>query len=127
MQSWRSFASFNGRSKFSTWLYRVALNTALVRRRREAGKRAVASATGTSVDVAVVGRSDDDSDVALLQQCIQELPALNRAIILLHLERRTYEEIAEITGLSRANVSVRLVRIKDELRQLLLAKGYHEG
>ena len=52
---------------------------------------------------------------------------MNRAIVLLYLEQRAYEEIAEITGLSRANISVRLVRIKDELRQLLLAKGYHEG
>jgi RNA polymerase sigma-70 factor (ECF subfamily) len=127
MQSWRSFASFNGRSQFSTWLYRVALNTALLRRRREAGKLAIASETGMSVDIAMDDRSERDSEVASLQQCIQELPALNRAIILLHLERRSYAEIAEITGLSRANVSVRLVRIKDELRQLLQVKGYHEG
>jgi len=127
MQSWRSFASFNGQSRFSTWLYRVALNTALSRRRNAPGKREVASQTGTNVDVAVDERSDSDSDVELLHECIQELPTLNRAIVLLYLERRTYKEIAEITGLSRANVSVRLVRIKDELRRLLLAKGYIEG
>ena len=127
MQSWRSFASFNGQSKFSTWLYRVALNTALSRRRNAPSKREVASQTATSVDLAVDECSDSDSDVELLHQCIQELPMLNRAIILLYLEQHTYEEIAEITGLSRANISVRLVRIKDELRQLLLAKGYHEG
>jgi RNA polymerase sigma-70 factor (ECF subfamily) len=129
MQSWRSFPSFNGRSEFSTWLYRVALNTALLHRRREAAKRDVAPKTGAgaSVDIAMDDRSEHESEVALLQQCIQELPALNRAIILLHLERRSYAEIAEITGLSRANVSVRLVRIKDELRQLLLAKGHQEG
>lgn len=127
LQSWRSFASFNGRSKFSTWLYRVALNTALLRRRREAGKRKAVSRTGASMDIAVDERTNSDLDVALLQQSIQELPALNRAIILLHLDRRTYEEIAEITGLSRANVSVRLVRIRKELRQRLLEKGYCEG
>lgn len=127
MQSWRSFASFNGQSKFSTWLYRVALNTALRRRRNTPGNREVASQTATSLDIAVHERSDSDSDVELLHQCIRELPSLNRAIILLYLEQHTYEEIAEITGLSRANISVRLVRIKDELRQLLLAKGHHEG
>ena len=127
MQSWRSFASFNGQSKFSTWLYRVALNTALSRRRNAPGTREIASQTGTSLDIAVEECSDSDSDVELLHQCIQELPMLNRAIILLYLEQRTYEEIAEITGLSRTNISVRLVRIKDELRQLLLSKGYHEG
>ena len=127
MQSWRSFASFNGQSKFSTWLYRVALNTALSRRRKAPGKRELASETGASTDIAVDERPTADSDVELLHQCIQELPKLNRAIILLYLEQRSYEEMAEITGLSRANISVRLVRVKDQLRQLLLAKGYGEG
>jgi RNA polymerase sigma-70 factor (ECF subfamily) len=108
-------------------LYRIALNTALTRRRKAPGKREVASQTGTSVDIAVDERSDSDSDIELLHQCIRELSTLNRAIVLLYLEQRTYEEIAEITGLSPANISVRLVRIKEELRQLLLAKGYHEG
>jgi len=127
LQSWRSFASFNGQSKFLTWLYRVALNTALLHRRRRAGKRALAVQSCAGVDIVVNERPGRDSDVALLHQCIQELPDVNRAIILLHLERRTYEEIAEITGLSQANVSVRLVRIKKDLRQRMLEKGYCEG
>ncbi len=127
LQSWRSFASFNGQAKFSTWLYRVALNTALLRRRRSAGQPAIRFQAEGDMDGAVEDRSEGDMDVALLQRCIQELPALNRAIVLLYLEQRPYEEIAEITGLSRSNISVRLVRIKDELRQLLLAKGYREG
>lgn len=127
LQSWRSFASFNGRSKFSTWLYRVALNTALLRRRREPGKLAITCDLENSVDVAVAqDRSEEGAEIALLHRCIQELSPLNRAIILFHLEKRTYEEIAEITGLSRSAVSVRLVRIKKELRKLLIAKGYHE-
>ena len=126
LQSWRSFASFSGQSRFSTWLYRVALNTALLRRRRESNKREVTLDRGTGADLAVDEDSKFDVDVELLHQCIRELPALNRAIILLHLERHTYEEIADITGLSRTNVSVRLVRIKDKLRQLLLAKRYRE-
>ena len=127
MQSWRSFASFNGRSKFSTWLYRVALNTALVRRRKAAARRNVACEARADVDVAVDDRAGRDPDVELLYRCIQELPELNRAIVLLHLEQHTYEEIAEITGLSRVNVSVRLVRIKNKLRELLLAREYREG
>ena len=79
------------------------------------------------MDVALDERCDSDADVEMLYQCIQELSTLNRAIVLLYLEQRTYEEIAEITGLSRTNISVRLVRIKAELRGLLIAKGYHEG
>ena len=61
--------------------------------------------------------------VALLRACIQELPSLDRAIVLLHLEERSYDEISEITGLSRSNVSVRLVRLKERLRHALEAKG----
>jgi RNA polymerase sigma-70 factor (ECF subfamily) len=127
MQGWRSYGSFNGRSKFSTWLYRVALNTALHRRRKDSARREVGSESGANVDVAVDQRGEADPEVELLYECIQELPSLNRAIVVLHLERHTYDEIAEITGLSRANVSVRLVRIKQKLRKLLLAKGYREG
>jgi RNA polymerase sigma-70 factor (ECF subfamily) len=127
LQSWRSFASFNGRSKFSTWLYRVALNTALVRRRKAAARREVACEPGANVDVAIDDSGARDPDVELLYRCIQELPELNRAIVLLHLEQHSYEEIAEITGLSRSNVSVRLVRIREKLRELLLARGYREG
>jgi RNA polymerase sigma-70 factor (ECF subfamily) len=126
MQSWRSFASFNGKCKFSTWLYRVALNTALLRRRKDSARRRVAVESGENLDFAVDQRSERDPDVELLYRSIQELPPLNRAIVLLHLERHTYEEIAEITGLTRANISVRLVRIKQKLRELLLAKGYQE-
>jgi RNA polymerase sigma-70 factor (ECF subfamily) len=124
MQSWKSFASFNGKSKFSTWLYRVALNTALLRTRKAAGKRGGNSVAGLEADVATEKRSDAADDTELLYDCIQELPTLNRAIILLHLEQHTYDEIAQITGLSRSNISVRLVRIKDRLRQMLHARGY---
>ena len=127
LQSWRSFASFNGQSKFSTWLYRVALNSALSRRRKTAGKWEIASLSATSTEIAVQEPPDSDADAQLLHQCIRELSKLNRAIVLLYLEQHTYEEMAEITGLTRANISVRLVRIKDQLRQLLLAKGYQEG
>jgi RNA polymerase sigma-70 factor (ECF subfamily) len=126
MQSWKSFGSFNGQSRFSTWLYRVALNTALHRRRRESGHHKAASGLVGDAELAIDTHSDRDSDVELLYQCIQELPSLNRAIVLLYLERHTYDEIAEITGLTRANISVRLVRIKAKLRELLVAKGYQE-
>ena len=79
------------------------------------------------MDIAVYKRPDFDPDVELLHECIRKLPTLNRAIILLYLDQHTYEEIAEITGFSRGNISVRLVRIKDKLRQILSAKEYREG
>jgi len=126
LQAWRSFGSFKGHSKFSTWLYRVALNTALMKSRKDARRRDSIAPSGQTPDVAV---EDDDAtraDVELLNQCIHELPDVDRAIIVLHLEQHDYDEISEITGLSRGNVSVRLVRIKKKLRELLVARGYRE-
>ena len=65
----------------------------------------------------------DDEGVRFLYRCIQELPALDRAIVLLHLEEWSNEEIAHILGLNPGNVSVRLTRLKGRLRQSLEAKG----
>lgn len=127
LQTWRSFGSYNGQAKFSTWLYRVALNTALVYRRKDSRRRDLPTASGETAETTAFEESRPQADVEMLYGCIQELPELDRAIILLHLEQHAYQEIADITGLSRGNVSVRLVRIKARLRQLLIAKGYHEG
>lgn len=125
MQAWRSFDSFNGRSKFSTWLYRVALNTALLKKRRDAAWRKRV-AVGDPPEAAIEADCDRIDDMELLYGCIQELSKVDRAIIFLHLEHHSYDEIAEITGLSRSNVSVRIVRIKKKLRELLIARGGRE-
>jgi RNA polymerase sigma-70 factor (ECF subfamily) len=121
MQLWRSFPSFRGEAAFSTWMYRVAVNTALLRRRRS---RARAREAGDPEALAAVaaGPDPESPDVASLYRCIRELPSLDRAIVLLHLEGQGYEEIAGTTGLSRGNVGVRLVRIKGRLRECLAGK-----
>jgi RNA polymerase sigma-70 factor (ECF subfamily) len=123
LQLWRSYPSFRKDSAFSTWMYRVALNTALMQSRKE--KRESRSLPIDDVPASEVPREEheDDEGVRLLYECIQELPALDRAIVLLHLEERTGEEIADIIGVSRGNVGVRLVRLKERLRRALEAKG----
>lgn len=118
MQLWRAFPSFRGESAFSTWMYRVALNTALLRR-RSARARKQEAADPEALAAIAVEPNQPDPDVRRLYRCIRELPPLNRAIVLLHLEGHSYEEIAKTTGLSRGSVSVRLVRIKDRLRECL--------
>jgi len=122
LELWRSFPSFRGEAKVSTWMYRVALNVALLRRRR-AGVRAEVELEPEPQDTTAVDEHDDEG-VRLLYACIRELPAVDRAIVLLHLEKHTYEEIAALTGLTRSNVSVRLVRLKARLRERLVARGY---
>jgi len=123
LQLWRSFASFRGQSNFTTWMYRVALNTALLQRRK-ASRRPDLSRGGEAeiASLPVVAATPSDG-VELLRACIRELPTLDRAIVLLHLEEHSYDEIAEITGLSRGNISVRLVRLKERLRRALEEKG----
>jgi len=123
LQLWRSFATFRGQSSFATWAYRVALNAALLFRRKAARCPDLSQGGEEEIDSLSVEAAPPEEGVEMLRQCIRELPALDRAIVLLHLEDRSYDEIAEITGLSRSNVSVRLVRLKEHLRCALKARG----
>jgi RNA polymerase sigma-70 factor (ECF subfamily) len=125
MQLWRSYGSFRGESRFSTWMYRVALNTALMARRWRRRR----SDTGPlpMTEPATAEASQSGRDVERLHRCIRELRELDRAVILLYLEQHTYEEIAELTGLTRGNVSVRIVRIKVRLRECLVFPGRERG
>lgn len=138
VQLWRAYPSFRGDSSFATWAYRVALNTALFRRRSAAARPREKSSTEVGEIAATSpgpeGREGRDGpgalevreDVRLLHECIRELRELDRAIVLLHLEGRPHAEIASVTGLSTGNVDVRVHRIKRTLRERLLARGYVE-
>ena len=126
LQAWRSFGSFRGEAAFSTWLYRVALNTALMRGRKAAQGHEQPLEWQDEELLAAPRAGEGDVDLERLEHCIRRLPSLERAIVLLALERRSYDEIAEITGLSSGNIGVRLVRIKEKLRQRLIALGREE-
>ena len=125
MQLWRSFPSFLGGSQFSTWMYRVALNTALLARRRQRSRPQWGSLPEPGL--AAPDPTGADLDVEQLQRCIRRLPKLDRAVILLYLEQYKYEEIAELTGLSRQAVGVRIVRIKKRLRECLVKPDRERG
>jgi RNA polymerase sigma factor (sigma-70 family) len=123
LQLWRSYPSFHGKSSFSTWMYRVALNTALMAGRAEARRPHLRGGREMVLRNLSGPTQLPNEDVVLLRECIHELPSLDRAIVLLHLEGNSYNEISEITGLSRSNVSVRLVRLKQRLRRALEERG----
>ncbi len=119
-QLWKSFDSFRNKSKVSTWLYRVAMNTALTRIRSK--KR-----TGHSVPIEKIVLQQTDSYDAhwetrlqLLYQQIHRLNVLEKGLMLLLLEGKKYDEIAEITGLSPSNVGTRISRIKQKLKSRLI-------
>ena len=115
-QLWSSFPGFKGQSKFSTWMYKVCLNTAMTFRRKY--RRNEELLLNKHYQIADQP-SDSEEDIVLLLHAISTLSALNKAIILLYLEELSYDEIAGITGLSKSNVSVKLVRIKRELELIL--------
>ncbi|MEO8234597.1 MAG: sigma-70 family RNA polymerase sigma factor [Flavobacterium sp.] len=113
-QLWHSFSTFNGNSKFSTWMYRVCINTALTYNRKNR-KKIVITVPNIPDTIEVLDNDSLEESIVILMHCISKLTKLNKAIILLFFENLTYEEIASITGLSKSNVSVRLVRIKREI------------
>jgi len=121
-QLWRSYPSFNGHAKFSTWMYSVCLNTALsnVRKRNKEPNEILRD---EHLEIAEKPTGEEEN-IDLLFQAISGLAPLNKAIILLYLEDMSYDEIATITGMSKANVSVRLVRIKNELETKIKGKLY---
>ena len=126
LQLWQAWPTFRGHCAFSTWMYRVALNTALMHRRKCKVRPEDYADSFSSFEMFEAEPPRDNEDVRVLYACIRELPTLDRAIILLYLEQYSYDEITEMTGLSKSNISVRIVRIKSKLRDLLYARGYRE-
>lgn len=113
---WKGFGSFEGRSNARTWVYRVALNTCITadRKKKRRGK-----SVPLTMDVNLFEDSDSDSrQVQMLRQRISRLQPFDRAIVLLWLENMSYEEIGQVVGISTKNVSVRLYRIKEQLKNM---------
>ncbi len=112
---WRGFDGFERRSDIRTWIYRVALNTCISYDR----KRKRMPTTTLSMDINLFeDRDPDTQQVDLLHQRILKLKPFDRAIVLLWLENISYEEIGQIVGISTKNVSVRLFRIKEQLKKM---------
>ena len=112
---WKGIGKFRNDSEISTWVYRVSLNTCISADRK---KRKMPT---TRLDMNIDLFDDDDTDsrqIQVLRQRIQRLQPLDRAIVLLWLESLSYQEIADIVGLTHKNISVRLTRIRLQLKQM---------
>ena len=113
---WRGFESFRGESKVSSWIYRVALNTCISAERKKSRRTDTARLT---MDINLFSDTDEESRQAqMLRRRISKLGVFDRAIILLWLENLSYEEIGAIVGITANNVSVRLVRIREQLKNM---------
>ena len=113
---WKGFPKFEGRSSMRTWVWRIALNTCISIDRK---KRRRKDSLPLKMDIDLYNDSDNDTrQIQLLHERINRLGVFDRAIILLWLENMSYEEIGAIVGISEKNVSVRLVRIREQLKNM---------
>ena len=113
---WKGFEGFEHRSDIKTWIYRVALNTCISIDRK---KKRRSSEVRLTMDINLFKDSDEDTkQVDMLHKRISKLQPFDRAIVLLWLENLSYEEIGQIVGISTKNVSVRLFRIREQLKQM---------
>lgn len=113
---WNSYPKFRGESKISTWIYKVSLNTCITFIRK---KKRKPSTTPLSIDVTLFEDSEaNKQEIEELYKLINRLEKMEKTLILLWLEEKNYDEIADITGLTRSNVAVKLMRIKNKLKEL---------
>ena len=112
---WKGFPKFRNECQPETWIYRVSMNTCISADRK---KKRQAHQVELSIDSRLFERQDSESrQVKVLYDRIHRLNLLDRAIVLLWLENLPYEEIGQIVGLSAKNISVRLVRIREQLKK----------
>ncbi|CAM4124666.1 RNA polymerase sigma factor [Gillisia limnaea] len=121
-QLWKSFDSFNEQAKLSTWMYRVALNTAIFNLKQT--KRRIQT---TSIDFRTEQPSEEidkteEERINLLYEHIQMLNLLEKGIILLYLEGKSHEEIASIVGISISNVGTKISRIREKIKSQIIKK-----
>lgn len=117
-QLWRSFDRYDERLRFSTWMYRIALNVAISFYRGEARRsRNTVPAEESLLELAAGGEPEPDENLRLLRGFIEQLDELDRALILLYLDGNRHDAIAEILGISETNVGTKISRIKARLRR----------
>lgn len=117
IQLWKAYPRFERRSKFSTWLYRVALNTAItgLRMKKDFIESREPGQLPEHIPDENAGREEE---LKQLHKAIEQLNQVEKAIVMLYMEDRSYEEMEEILGLSTGNLRVKMNRIKEKLRQL---------
>lgn len=119
LQVWKSFPYFRRESEISTWLYKIALNTAISNFKKDSKKPQKTSLTQSELEIPDMSSTDDKEKRKSMHLAIDKLSEIEKAIILLYLDERSYEEISTIIGVSVSNVGVRLNRIKNKLSKLI--------
>ncbi len=119
LQLWKSFDNYNEQFKYSTWIYRIALNVAISYYRKEKRRKEISNPYSEGLfKLADFQESRDiEGNTLFLQQFIADLKELDKAIMLLYLEEKSHKEISEIMGITETNVATKIGRIKTILKQ----------
>jgi RNA polymerase sigma factor (sigma-70 family) len=117
VQLWRSFDRFDERYRFSTWMYRIALNVAISFYRRESTRTRYVISDEQHLLQATDETETQPEEIRLLYQFIEGLDPLNKALVLLYLDGNSYQEIAEVLGISETNIATKISRLKKTMKQ----------
>ncbi|GAB4234603.1 MAG: RNA polymerase sigma factor [Ekhidna sp.] len=118
-QLWKSYKSFKGDSKITTWLYKVALNTAMVNLKKRKKRKNTNSIDDQVLEIAAHDNSIESEKVEFLTRSIKKLNEIERTIMVCYLEGKSHDEISQIVGFNKSNVGTRIGRIKNKLREQL--------
>ncbi|KUG12898.1 RNA polymerase subunit sigma-70 [Elizabethkingia sp. HvH-WGS333] len=122
-QLWKSYQAFEGKSQFSTWLYRVSLNTAITFLKRDK-KRTDKNELHENIDIEDEQNTDKELQTEFLYKAVQELNPIEKALIFLFLEGQNHKQISENMGITEVNARVKLNRTKEKLQQIIKNYGY---
>ena len=120
IQLWKAYPKFRGDSKFSTWMYRVALNTAITLYRKS--KRKIQTQEFNNIQFKIKAEDYDDTEeqqLKLMYNAIKELNDIEKALVFLYLEDKNYSEISDTLGITEVNARVKMNRVKTKLKQIL--------
>ena len=119
LQLWKSFDNYNEKFMLSTWIYRISLNVAISFYRKENSRKRISNPTTPDIfdfsDSEI--SNENETNLGILNQMISELNDLNKALMLLYLEEKSYKEISEIIGITETNVATKIGRIKSKLKK----------
>jgi RNA polymerase sigma-70 factor (ECF subfamily) len=117
IQLWKSFSTFDESFRFSTWMYRIALNVAISFYRRESSRKRYVLSDDERVLNAVDETASQPAEIQDLYQFIEGLDPLNKALVLLYLDGDSYSEIADVLGISETNAATKISRLKQTMKQ----------
>jgi len=122
-QVWKSFDTFNQKSGLGTWMYRVAMNVAIYHLNRTKRRIPTVPIEGQFLDFEDEDNSAFEERLQIFRQLLDNLNLLEKGIVMLYLEERSYEEISIIVGISVSNVGTKMARIKEKLKKQITKKS----